>query len=209
MNRIACMILSGVSGLCLGVVGGCETGDEGGVDETTPISGPTATSGEGKDAAFLRSADIINSAEVQIGQLALERGQHPDIKRFAEMLVNDHQDNRQEVQQLAGSQDVELPSGLDQKHQQMLDRLSRLEGAAFDRAFIGDMVKGHQEAVNKFEEEVRTGQDPQVKSYAANTLPVLRHHLQFAKDIQARLNGDTGASGGALETHDMNAGTPR
>ncbi len=201
MIRIALIM---VSGMGLALAGGCETDNNGGgVSESTPISGPTASSGVGKDAAFMRSADIINNAEVQLGRLALERGEHPDVKRFAEMLVNDHQENRDQLHQLASTQDVELPSDLDQKHRQIMDRLSRLEGAEFDRAFINEMVTGHQDAVNKFEDEIRIGQDAQVKSYAANTLPVLRHHLQFAKDIQSRLNGDMGSG----LNHDMNSGS--
>lgn len=199
------------AGLSVGLLGACET-DNDGVDENTPISGPTATSGIGKDAAFMRTADIINNAEVQIGQLALERGQHPDVKRFADMLVNDHSANRQKLQQLADTQDVELPSSLDQKHRQLLDRLSQLQGAEFDRAFIDEMVKGHEDAVSQFENQVRSGQDPQAKSYAADTLPDLRHHLQTAKDIQARLKGDMGAANNGMQ-HDMNnmgnSGAPR
>jgi putative membrane protein len=204
MNRIAWVI---VGGLSLGLVGGCQTDDADAVDENTPISGPTASSGQGKDAAFMRNADIINNAEVQIGQLAIERGQNPDIRRFAEMLVNDHQDNRQKLQQLAQTQDVQLSAGLDQKHRQTLDRLSQLQGAEFDRAFIDEMVKGHQDAISKFEEQVRTGQDPQAKSYAADTLPALRHHLQFAKDIQSRLKGDMSGSGAGMQ-HDMHHQPP-
>ena len=101
MNRIACVV---VGGLALGLLGGCETDDSNDtVSQGTTVSGSTISNSVGKDAAFMRQADIINQAEVEIGQLALERGEHPDVRRFAEMLVNDHSANRDKLRQLAGT----------------------------------------------------------------------------------------------------------
>jgi putative membrane protein len=177
------------------LAGGCETQDRDRVNETTPIAGPTATSGQGQDADFLRTASHINQAEVDAGRMAMERAIDPEVRRFGEMLANDHRESLQELEQLASQQDIALPQQLDNKHQQMLSRLSQLQGAQFDREFINEMVKRHEEAISRFENQMRSGRDAQAKSYAANAIPSLREHLRIAREIEARLASGRSATG--------------
>jgi putative membrane protein len=67
--------------------------------------------------------------------------------------------------------------------------LTALSGPQFDRAFMQDQIKNHQEAIQLFQAEAQTGQDPRLRKYASDMLPMLYRNLQQAQAIAARLGG--------------------
>src|SRR5436853_3815098 len=108
-------------------------------------------------------------------------------------MVDDHSKAGNELKSLAAQKNVTLPTALDQQHQADVDKLTKLSGAAFDREYMSMMVKDHLEDVADFEREAANGADPDVKQWAARTVPTLRQHLQMAQETAAK----AGASGGA------------
>ena len=88
-------------------------------------------------------------AEVQLGKLASERAANAEVKAFGQMMVKDHTAAGNELKQIASGLNAQLPTQLDQKHRDLVDRLSKLQGAAFDDAYMDAMVQGHQEVVAK------------------------------------------------------------
>jgi putative membrane protein len=102
-------------------------------------------------------------------------------------MVDDHGKANDELKKLASQKGITLPTDLDAKHQATYDRLSKLSGADFDRAYMADMVKDHHEDVNEFRKESQSGSDPDVKAWAAKTLPTLEHHLQMAESTNGKV----------------------
>jgi putative membrane protein len=60
---------------------------------------------------------------------------------------------------------------------------SKLEGAQFDREFLRYQVMHHEKDVAAFNLQAKEGQDPDLKAFAAKQLPVLKEHLQQARDL--------------------------
>ena len=75
-----------------------------------------------------------------------------------------------------------LPQQLDQKHQQTHDRLAKLRGAEFDRAYMRDMVADHDKDVKEFRQQAQTASDPDIKAFAQQTLPTIEEHDKMAHD---------------------------
>jgi putative membrane protein len=73
------------------------------------------------------------------------------------------------------------------EHQKTIDKLSKLSGADFDKAYMNEMLKDHEKDVALFEKEANSGKDADVKSWATSTLPTLRDHLQMARDTAAKV----------------------
>jgi putative membrane protein len=124
-------------------------------------------------------------AEVEISQLAEANAQRADVKQFAKMMVSDHSKANSELKGLAAKKKVTLPTTIDADHQSLKDRLSGLKGADFDSAYIDAMVQDHEGAVSLFSDQAQNGTDPEVKAWAAKTLPKLQGHLDKIKAIQA------------------------
>jgi putative membrane protein len=139
------------------------------------------------DSTFATKAAQGGMAEVQLGQLATRKASNPDVKAFGQQMVDDHSKANDEFKGLASRKGVTLPSSLDAKDQATYDRLSKLDGAAFDRAYMADMVRDHRADIAEFEREASHGSDPDIKGFASNTLHTLKHHLEMAQSTQAKV----------------------
>jgi len=120
---------------------------------------------------------------VQVGKLAAQKGQSEEVKKFGQRMVDDHSKANDQLKQLADSKGVTLPAKLDAKDEATKDRLEKLSGEQFDRAYMNDMVKDHTKDVSEFKKESTAAKDPAVKSFASDTLPTLESHLKEARSI--------------------------
>jgi putative membrane protein len=144
---------------------------------------PAMAAMSSEDKTFAHKAAAGGQAEVAFGQLAKQNASAPAVKQFGEQMVTDHTQANQELMQIAASQNLDLPKGLDAKHQAKERQLSTSKGKAFDTAYMQDMVRDHKEDVADFRKEAQNGKDPQLKAFAAKYLPVLEKHLQMAQSI--------------------------
>ena len=138
---------------------------------------------------FLKGAAEDNLAEVKLGQLAEQRAASDSVKQFGKRMATDHQKAFDELKQLASQKGVQVPTDLDRSHQRLYDRLSKMNGADFDRAYMKEMVKDHDRDVKAFRREADSGKDGEVKSWAGKTLPTLQEHQQQAKQVHASVQG--------------------
>ena len=149
----------------------------------TPSSFAGQRQGATTDQAFVKKAAMGGLAEVQLGKMAVERAASPDVKQFGQRMVDDHGKANQELMTLVEQKGISAPTALDKKHQKEADRLAKLQGAAFDRAYMQHMVKDHEEDAKLFRTEAKKGKDPQLKSFAATTLPTIEDHLNTARNL--------------------------
>ena len=101
-------------------------------------------------------------------------------------MVSDHQKTSTELKAMtdSGKVKVTLPTSLDTEHQKMLDDLKAKNGNEFDRSYDQTQLKAHQDAVALFEAYSKTGDNPELKSWAATTLPYLKEHLSMAQKLK-------------------------
>ena len=99
------------------------------------------------------------------------------MQDFAKKMVDDHTKANDELKTIAQENAVQLPDGLDRKHQKLLDKLQKLSGGDFDREYMEHMVRDHKHDVKAFRKEAKRKEDSPVKVFAANTLPILEGHL--------------------------------
>jgi putative membrane protein len=133
------------------------------------------------DQTFVKKAAIGGMAEVELGTLAKDKASSDQVKQFAQRMVDDHGKANDELKTLAQNKNITLPTELDAKHKAVRDRLSKLSGAQFDKAYMQAMLKDHREDVSEFRSESRSAKDPDVKAFAAKTLPTLEDHLKLAQ----------------------------
>jgi len=133
------------------------------------------------DQKFVTEAAGGGAAEVELGKLATEHASNPDVKSFGQRMVDDHSKAGNELKQLATTKNISLPTDLDSKDKALYDRLMKLQGAAFDRAYMDAMVKDHEKDIEAFGTESNEGHDPEVKAWATKALPTLEEHLRMAR----------------------------
>jgi putative membrane protein len=157
-----------------------------GQDDTTnspDTAGKSTTHVTESDQTFLKEAADGGMAEVELGQLATEKASSGEVKKFGQRMVEDHSKANIKLKQLASDKGVELPAAPGAKNGSLKERLSKLAGANFDQAYMSAMVQDHKEDVAAFERESESASDPDIKSFAAETLPTLQEHLKVAQGL--------------------------
>lgn len=139
------------------------------------------------DAEFVSKAAMGGLAEVQYGNLALQKAQSADVKSFAQRMVTDHGAANQELQALATSKGMTLPTDLAGTHKAGYDHLNMLSGAEFDKAYMQHMVADHQTDIAEFEKAASSATDSEVKAFASKTLPTLQQHKQLADETSTKV----------------------
>jgi putative membrane protein len=137
------------------------------------------------DASFIKKAANINMTEVQLGKIAQEKGLVADVKSFGERMVKDHSKLNDDLKTAATAMKVKMPAKVNAKHQALIDKLSKLSGAEFDKTYANDMVEGHENAVKQFEKAQAKVTQPDLKKYIDEALPILKEHLDLAKKMKS------------------------
>ena len=141
------------------------------------------------DSQFLTKAAEGGKAEVELGNLALQKASSADVKQFAQRMVDDHTKANQQLEQVASKANITVPTSLNAKDQALKDKLSSLSGDQFDKAYMRNMVRDHRKDVHEFQMEANNGTNSDIKQFAQQTLPTLQEHLKQARSIA--MNGKT------------------
>jgi putative membrane protein len=143
-----------------------------------------------KDTEFAVNAADGGLYEVQLGQLAVANASSEQVKKFGQSMIDDHGKANEELKTTAQQKNISIPSALSEKKQKKYDDLAQKKGADFDKDYIDMMVSDHKDDIDAFEKEAKDGKDPDLKAWASNKLPTLRHHLEMAKEAQDALKNE-------------------
>jgi putative membrane protein len=153
---------------------------------------------DGDARHFAEQAAKHGAAEVELGKLAAERAQNPEVKQFAQRMVRDHTRSGEELKKAVSTHDVQLVGELPDESEELLEKLRSLKGAEFDREYMSAMVEGHEEmrgmvsgrVDDNRRESTKSPLETAVNQWAAKTLPAVEQHLQLAQQIDSKLEGN-------------------
>lgn len=138
------------------------------------------------DLNFVMEAASGGMTEVALGKMATEKGSSQAVKDFGQKMVDDHSKANDELKTIASSKNMTLPAAPNAKDQAVIDKMSKFSGAAFDKAYVKDMVADHNKDIMVFTKEANSGTDTDIKSFADKTLPTLKEHQKLINDIAAK-----------------------
>ena len=167
-------------------------------NSSSTSSGPNAAN-TNPDQDFVNNAAKGNRAEVQLGKMVAAKTKDPGVRQFAQMMVKDHTDALNKLQEVAQSKNITLPDGIPDDAQALQSKLSRDTGKQLDKDYMDGMVQDHQKDVQEFQQATNTLKDPDIKNWATTTLPTLRKHLDKAQQVDAKVNGGKSGSGSSGE----------
>ncbi len=136
------------------------------------------------DSKFMVETANGGMMEVESSKVAQQKATNPQVKAFADMMVNDHTKANDELKQLAATKNVTLPATVGEDHQEDLKDLSEKSGKDFDKAYINLMVSDHKKTVGNFEDLAdNTDGDAELKAWVNKMLPALKQHLDQAQKL--------------------------
>jgi len=199
-------------------------------------AGTAGTAGAGvsnSDKNFVSDQLSDGMAEIELAKVARDHAASQDVKQFAQMMIDDHTKAGDQLKQIAASNSIPIDTQIDDKQQNLMDKLSKLNGADFDKEYMSAMVDDHQDAVRDLRSRVDenrsatdrlTGKNPEnpaavkpeqsdnrltmsINEWAANTLPTVEQHLDRAKEIKDNVDHPDRTTRGTSGTSDKKPNT--
>lgn len=149
----------------------------------------SAESVTSKDKSFMTKAAEAGNAEIAASKVALEKSSNLAVKDFAQKMIDQHGTVGDELKQLASSKDVTLPTEPSMAQRAKIAILEKLSGNTFDKRYASMIgVSAHEDAVKLFQKSSTSADDPDVKNFAAKTLPGLKEHLKMGRDLKSKVD---------------------
>lgn len=139
------------------------------------------------DAEFLTSAAASGMLELELSKLTETNSSNERVRSFGSMMQKEHREAHDQIRALASAQNITLVDTLTEDQKKDLEQLKGKKGPAFDLDFMWFVVKDHRADVKKFKDAAKDVNDPDIKAFAAETLPILEKHLDSAKAIHESL----------------------
>ncbi|TVR76118.1 MAG: DUF4142 domain-containing protein [Chitinophagaceae bacterium] len=133
------------------------------------------------DAKFLVEAAEMQLEMISLGKLAQKKGTISHVKEMGIKMEEEHGKSFSELQLLARSKSISIPTTITHDSQEAWDKLNKKSGKDFDQAYSKLMVDSHEDAIDMFEKNSEESKDQEIRAWANKSLPVLRSHLQHAK----------------------------
>jgi putative membrane protein len=217
---------------CAGaLMAGCQGNRTSNTIATNNETGTTGTAGNGvstRDKNWVSDMLADGTAEVELAKMAKDHAASAEVKQFADMMVQDHTKAGDELKQIATTYAIPTDVKIDDKHRNLMDKLSKLNGADFDKEYMSAMVDDHQDVVGDLRSRVDEdrsasdrlkGKNPEnpaavkpkqsdntvtmrLNEWAANTLPTIERHLDRAKEIKDNLDHGTRTTRGTTGTNE-------
>jgi putative membrane protein len=162
------------------------TGSTVAADESTEQHGQLSA----KDYKFVKEAATGGMAEVQMGEIAKQKGNSQTVRSFGERMVTDHTKANNELRELVAKKGATLSADVSHHDRSMAERLEKASGPAFDKAYASDMVKDHKKDLKEFRDAANSSTDSELKAWAAKTVATLEEHSRLAEQMEAEVRNE-------------------
>jgi putative membrane protein len=149
-----------------------------------PASSAPKVAAESPDATFVQKAGGGGLAEVELSKLAVSSAASPEVKQFAQKMVQAHSENNKQLAIIAAHENIAVPKDLDSEHAQLRDKLAAQHGAEFDRTYVSAMRGDHQKMADLLQSSQATVSTEELRTFIKKTLPVVQDHLRMANQLK-------------------------
>ena len=158
-------------------------------DSTAGMVGTVSAEMTSTTKGFVTAAATSDMYEVTAGKIALQRAQSPDVKAFAQKMVDAHTMTTQKLKGIRASHNIDAapPAHVDNRRQGMLDDLRGAKAADFDHRYITQQVAAHKEADILFRGYSKDGDNNAIKDFAGTTDKDIKMHLSMAQQLDASI----------------------
>lgn len=158
------------------------------------------------DRRFVTKAAELNIEELRLSELAAQQATSPEVRSFAQQLVNDHSQAGTELNSLASRKGLTAITR-EEADQRAVTKLGKKTGSDFDKAYLDKMVDAHEDAVDLFDKAARNAKDPEIQAFASKMLPKLRQHEQHAKSLEDTVDNRNGRNRGMSRENPSSTGS--
>jgi putative membrane protein len=155
--------------------------------------GSAPQAGLAADSTFIQTAGSFGLLQVKLGQMAEKKASSPAVRDFGKRMADEYSKANEEL--ASGAKQAAFPApSIVRQHKQLLDRFSTMGGGSFDKNYMAEMVKQHDQAAQLFKQEAERGRVASLKHLASNLLPIVQQHLSLATQTAGTVGADVTAT---------------
>lgn len=141
------------------------------------------------EQAIATKIEQAHIGEMDLGRLAKDRASDKDVKDYADMIVDDHQDALKKIANILKKKDATDASAEAKPAdaQAELSKLQSMSGAAFDTEFVSAMIMDHQKTLDQLQRDSAMVQNPDLKDYMNDLTKTVGKHLEKAQELQTKM----------------------
>ena len=157
-------------------------------ESVTPVK-PAEVASKPSDAQILAILDTVDTGEIQQAQVANTRATDPRIKQFAQHMIQQHTQAKQQSMQVAAQATLtptqsDVSGQLDTKGKQMLSSLQDADNASFDATYIQGQVQQHQEVLTMIDQTLLpAAQHSALTAQLKAAKDMVKGHLEQAREL--------------------------
>ena len=141
------------------------------------------------DKSFVRNAAEVSAIQVHLGKIAADKASDSSVKELGKQMVEAHTQTGQQLKQAAAALNVDVPANPPKKAKKDEEKLAKLSGNDFDRAYAKMAADEQKQAAKEFEREAKDGQVQGVKDFAAKKLPAEQERQKHAEELASTAPG--------------------
>lgn len=123
-----------------------------------------------RDKGFVHDMAIANMVEIELGKLAPERSTDDEVKKFAQLMIDDHTTSLNALKAIAGQYNIPVPAELDGRHARLRDKIAKWHGIEFERAFVDAAIDQHEDTLDELEDRVDEAKVAEYKAEMADRI---------------------------------------
>ena len=135
------------------------------------------------DETSIRTAAETSMSQVDLGKVAEQKAQSPEVKKFAELIVEEHSKITTQLKTLGLNEHINLPTSVGRRDADTHRQLATESGATFDRGYTQQVVNELQRQIAEFKQGASATTRPALKEFFERTQPTLEAELQQAKQL--------------------------
>lgn len=144
---------------------------------------------------FMAEVALSAVAEMRLGRKAMERAEDPAVRAYARRRMEAHATALERLRTIARERSVTLPATLPPSEAERIAALEETGGNRFDRGYMNAQEETLARTLKFYEASAQELDDPDLRAFAADALPALRHEQQAARDVMRELAGRTARGG--------------
>ncbi|WP_432769955.1 MAG: DUF4142 domain-containing protein [Sphingopyxis sp.] len=156
-------------------------------DAAPPAATPATRAAPTDAVGYIANAGAGDLWEIESSKALLAKSANTDVKKFAQMMIDNHGQSTAKVKAAATAAKIEVPApALDADQQQMLDEIKKADAATIDAVYLGHQQTAHDAALALHQGYSTLGDTDSLKKAASEIVPVVEAHRTELRKLSAR-----------------------
>lgn len=139
---------------------------------------------------FVQTATSSSMAQVEMAQIAVKKAQKPELREFAQMVMDDHSSVSEKLKKISRQMSIEPQLVLLPRHQDEMSKLDTTSVTEFDAGYLQAVLNLQQQIIDNFNDYQDDANTEELQDFINNTLPKLRSHRDRAEEISEDLQAN-------------------